>query len=389
MEETNATPDQPQEKKAFVIRDTPVWLDQHQDWISDGARQLYKALRTLMDQRTGRLFIPGKGWIRIRTVEQKAGMSEETRLKYTKELKALGGIQIHRDHVTRSINGRNRKVWGQAEITVLSLKPPKAHKHSRSTTPGSKKPNTGKVSTTPGNSDNKEIEPQSKVSTTPGSTENLLHPDSSGPVDSGCQKMSEGPQRGASQDSPATTTPPAAKGLSSKPQYDYPTQTQSIVEDLKLWLRGFADKYAGSIPVWKMKECREHFLEETDALAIPFQPAISLYERTVRESLNPAPAKPTPQPTAKPTPVIDQVYAALASHPQGLSVPSLVAIVFNIPVKPKSKIGQVFIHGPESKHYYQVSSAVKAAVARLRKKHYNIVTDKSDYTQPLYVLRMQ
>ena len=50
--------------KGFVIRDTPAWLDQHQSWISDGARLLYKTLRTLADAKTGRLFIPGRGWIR-------------------------------------------------------------------------------------------------------------------------------------------------------------------------------------------------------------------------------------------------------------------------------------------------------------------------------------
>jgi hypothetical protein len=58
-----------QAKTAFIIRNTPAWLDQHQAWISDGARRLYKALRTLMDQKTGRLFIPGRGWIHLRTVE--------------------------------------------------------------------------------------------------------------------------------------------------------------------------------------------------------------------------------------------------------------------------------------------------------------------------------
>jgi len=48
-----------QAKTAFIIRDTPAWLDQRQSWISDGGRELYKALRTLMDQKTGRLLIPG------------------------------------------------------------------------------------------------------------------------------------------------------------------------------------------------------------------------------------------------------------------------------------------------------------------------------------------
>jgi len=121
-----------QAKPEFIVRETPAWLDQRQDWISDGARKLYKTLRTLADAKSGRLFIPRRGWIRLSTVEKKAGMSHNTRKKFMRELVALGGIAIRRDYVTRSINGRFRKVLGQAQITVLPLHPQKPRKQSPS-----------------------------------------------------------------------------------------------------------------------------------------------------------------------------------------------------------------------------------------------------------------
>jgi hypothetical protein len=114
-------------KKRFVLREVPLWVNQRQNWISDGARRLYQVLRTLADAKTGELFIPGRGWIRLRTIEQKAGMCDETRKKYTRELVRLGAIAMHRDYVTRRINGRNLKVKGQMQITVLPLRPPNPH----------------------------------------------------------------------------------------------------------------------------------------------------------------------------------------------------------------------------------------------------------------------
>jgi len=118
----------------FIIRSTPAWLDQHQIWISDGARKLYKTLRTLADAKTGKLFIPGRGWIRLSTIEQKAGMSDETRKKYQRQLLALGAISVHHDRVTRTIDGRKRQVLGHSQITVLPINPPNPHGYKRSST---------------------------------------------------------------------------------------------------------------------------------------------------------------------------------------------------------------------------------------------------------------
>jgi hypothetical protein len=110
-------------RKPFVIH-TPVWLDQHQEWISDGARRLYRTLQTLADAKSGRLFIPARGWISLKTIESRAGMCDETRKKYQRELQELGAISVHRDYVIRQKNGRKRKVLGKAQVTVLPLHPP-------------------------------------------------------------------------------------------------------------------------------------------------------------------------------------------------------------------------------------------------------------------------
>jgi hypothetical protein len=232
---------QPQAKKKFVIRETPVWLDQHQDWVSDGARQLYKALRTLADQKTGRLFIPGRGWIHLRTVELKAGMSEPTRLKYTKELIALGCYHVHRDRVTRSKDGRERVVLGQAQITVSPLEP-SPHKHSRSSTPKPKKPNTGKRSPTPKNDASKEIEPQHSVSSTPKSEETLLHPNSSTLEDVGCLKMSETTTMGgavgfgSSVGVPPEGVPPEGESIQRSLSQELPAPTPEQKREFFAWM---------------------------------------------------------------------------------------------------------------------------------------------------------
>lgn len=228
-------------KPAFIIYNSPAWLDQHQDWISDGARKLYKTLRTLMDQRTGRLFIPGRGWIRISTIEQKSQMCEETRLKYTRELLALGAVQIHRDYVTRRINGRYRKVLGQAQITVLPLHPPKVYEHRAisSTTPGNgaKPPHKHSVSTTPG-------------STTPGAENGLLHQVFPGPEETGCQDLSKSTSSAAGSGSPSVgvSSPdvPADGSDASPVPPAGPLGVRSGSESSSVYSRG-----AGQVPTTK------------------------------------------------------------------------------------------------------------------------------------------
>jgi len=125
-------------KSGFILRDTPAWLDQHQEWISDGARKLYKALRTLADHRTGELAIPGRGeearWIKPTTIDRKAGMCDETRKKYMRELLALGAVRHERKRITRRVGNRLRAFLGVSRYTFLELKRPIAASHAVSST---------------------------------------------------------------------------------------------------------------------------------------------------------------------------------------------------------------------------------------------------------------
>jgi hypothetical protein len=163
----DSNPGKPRQvKTAFIIRNTPAWLDQHQTWISDGARGLYKTLRSLADAKTGDLAIPGRGdeerWIKPTTIDKRAGISDETRKKYMRELIRLGAARFERKRVIRKVGNRLRAFLGVARYTVLPLIQPNAsndagsstaknqenkkspHKHSRSSTANS---STAKVET--------------------------------------------------------------------------------------------------------------------------------------------------------------------------------------------------------------------------------------------------
>lgn len=173
-------------RKHFVIH-SAAWLDQHQPWISDGARQLYKTLVSLADARSGRLFIAGRGWIPLRAIERTAGICDETRKKRMRELTNLGAIKCHRDSVTRVIGGRKRWVLGIAQITVLPLDPPKVRGSSTAKT--SKKgqspdktrlteaseaesTNRNAVSSTAKSAETSFLEPQDYISSTAKSEDN-------------------------------------------------------------------------------------------------------------------------------------------------------------------------------------------------------------------------
>jgi hypothetical protein len=187
-----------QVKTPFVIRNTAVWLDQHQDWISDGARKLYKTLRTLADARTGCLFIPGRGWIRLSTIEKKAGMSDETRKKYQRELLALSAIRIDQDRVTRTINGRKRQVRGQAQVTILPLQPQRQHKQRASSTAKAQKPNTDATSSTAKNTEKAKSPHKQSASSTAKSKKALQQLNSSAAQEFSAQRLSNSTSSAAS-----------------------------------------------------------------------------------------------------------------------------------------------------------------------------------------------
>jgi len=127
-----------QAKPEFILRETPAWLLSHQDWISDGARKLYLAMRGLADAKTGELAVPGRGdearWIKPKTIDRKAGMCDETRKKYMRELLALDAVRHERKRITRRVGSRLRAFLGVSRYTLLELKRPIAASNAVSST---------------------------------------------------------------------------------------------------------------------------------------------------------------------------------------------------------------------------------------------------------------
>lgn len=266
-----------QAKSAFVLRDTPAWLDQHQEWISDGARRLYKTLRSLADCKTGALLIPDRGWIRLHTVEQKAGMSHNTRVKYMRELRILGGVSEHRDYVTRSIHGRNRKVLGVAQITVLPLRAPSTHKH--------------RVSTTDQSREKANPEPQHKISTTDQSTTDqsesgLLQTNSSAALKVVSQDLSETTNSGPDDVQPfdSISRKPAREGVGQKaptPETDHPPELIWLVKCLKNNLREELFGWNPTSPLPNLSHIYDAWKRQCLAYAVDWKKRNDLYAEAV------------------------------------------------------------------------------------------------------------
>lgn len=396
-----------QAKKPFVVHNTPVWLDQEQNWITAGGRRLYKTLRTLADVKTGRLFIPGRGWISLRTIEARSGFAEDARLKYQRELQALGAIHIHRDYVIRVIKGRKRKVLGIAQITVLPLTPP-PRKQRASTTPGRKKPKTGARSTTPGIDDNAKSPHPERVSTTPGVDKTLLHPDFTAPVESGYQYLSETTNmgaRGVAVDAavavgsavgvgsgvatdghpggvdfgPGAQAPMRESGgrrqVPPAREYPYPPETAQIIEHLETMLRSYSQEFPNQpIPIHKLTRLRKLFLDDTNALGIPFPAAPELFEATLRKFLNPAPATP---PTPEPQP-----HSVARGQAQKLTLAHLRQATNGL----SSAELAVTIFGEET---YKNRDRIVGVIASLRRAGHRIQTVGSDNHRKRFVLKRQ
>lgn len=169
-----------------MVRETPAWLLTRQDWISDGARRLFLAMKSLADVKTGELAIPGRGeearWIKPKTIDRKASMCDETRKKYMRELIALGAVRHERKRVTRTIGNRLRAFLGVSRYTLLELKPPIAAFDA--------------ASSTAKNKENPESEPQGSVSSTANPStakgeNDLLRPTSSTVEEIGHEYLSE------------------------------------------------------------------------------------------------------------------------------------------------------------------------------------------------------
>jgi hypothetical protein len=143
-----------------------------------------------------------------------------------------------------------------------------------------------------------------------------------------------------------------------------------------------------NIPVFELEDLRKEFLEQTNALGIPFPEAPQLYEKVVREFLNPTPAKPTPKPTPPPppkpaprtlrnTPIDDDLLAALSKSPSGHSSGELAEILFGIAEATRL----------QDDAFYHATTRVVTTVARLRKKGYRIITAGTVAKLKRYVLQ--
>jgi hypothetical protein len=116
-------------KKQWVVPDTPQWMNESQDWVSDDARRLFLTLRGMADHNTGELRIPDRGWISLATVERKSSLKKRSRIAAMKELVKLRWLKVHRPYVHMTIRGSNLLVRSQTQLTVIPMSE-LPHEHS-------------------------------------------------------------------------------------------------------------------------------------------------------------------------------------------------------------------------------------------------------------------
>jgi hypothetical protein len=311
---------QAQPKKKFFVRDIDASLLRRNAELSKNARLLHGTLRAMADARTGELRI-GAHWWTPAEISRESEMCERNRKTAMRELVAAGLAHPERERrsitVKDRMSGRLRKrdVLGPAHYYVSQTPRP----DWLSSTVHTQNPNNGAGSSTGKKMHRRPKPHKQRVSSTvqqgiPGndsSTVQFLHGaknassilSSEAPIDlppaalpshlplsSGANSpISQG---GASQGSPAPTAPPR----DIKPKFKYPPQTADIVAWLNDMMRAYAFEHQ-PIPTSKLQSVREYFLEQTNALAIPFSASIALYETVVRKFLN---AEPKPQPASHP-----------------------------------------------------------------------------------------
>ena len=163
---------QPKQRKPFVIRDVPVTMVQRNADISKGAQHLWMVTKSMADHRTGERRYR-QHWFTGEEIDRRAGICDETRKKYMRELVALGLVRMERVRVDRVLTDRmsghrrRRTVLGETRYTVVKS----LLKHGSSST-------------------------AKKI--TPRKTRVLLQPDSSIVEEVGSQFLSENHQGAAS-----------------------------------------------------------------------------------------------------------------------------------------------------------------------------------------------
>jgi hypothetical protein len=126
---------QPKQRKPFVIRDVPVTMVQRNADISKGAQHLWMVMKSMADHRTGELR-HRQHWFTGKEIDRRAGICDETRKKYMRELVALSLARMERVRVDRVLmdrlsgHRRRRTVLGETRYTVAKS----LLKHSGSST---------------------------------------------------------------------------------------------------------------------------------------------------------------------------------------------------------------------------------------------------------------
>ncbi len=126
---------QPKQREIFIVREVPATMVQRNPNISKGAQHLWLVMKSMADHRTGELR-HRQHWFTGKEIDRRAGICDETRKKYMRELVALGLVRMERVRVDRvltdRLNGhrRRRTVLGETRYTVVKS----LRKHSGSST---------------------------------------------------------------------------------------------------------------------------------------------------------------------------------------------------------------------------------------------------------------
>jgi hypothetical protein len=317
---------QPQEKKAFVIREIDSSL---LDRLSPNAFRLWMTLRKMADAKTGAVRV-GTHWYKPREIERKVKMSRNTRNEAMAELVAAG--LAHRERPRHAIlaeerlSGKPRKhvVWANAQYFVS----PTPRSDWLSSIAQGQKPNTGAGSSTAQNKHHRPKPRKQRASST-------------------------------AQEEKAESNPSTAQSVCSTPF------VQQVLQEVPIGLPQAVSPsgLAVSVPV--------PLYNGVDSQGSPAT-STALYEGNKKT----ASAKPTPLPDASK----DDVLAALRSAKgDGLSSTELVMRFYGI----------AYPNGDYQSPFYEAKTLCLAAIQKLRRQGYTICAVGPSSMLKRFVLREQ
>jgi hypothetical protein len=113
------------------------------------------------------------------------------------------------------------------------------------------------------------------------------------------------------------------------PKPALPPQTSDMVANLKTFIRMEAREHPEGIPTHKLARLRQGFIDDANAVAIPYKTACELYEATIRPFIQPTLPPPiTPKPEPLPDASLDDLLAALRHAPANTA--ELVETLYHI-----------------------------------------------------------